>query len=566
MGGIGKTTLAKLVYNDDDVKNHFDTRIWVCVSNLFDEIRVAKAILESLTHANPNLVELQSILEQIQQSISGKKFLLVLDDVWTEDRSKWEQLKCSLLSGSTGSRILTTTRKENVAKIVGCIESDIFPIGHLSVEECWSLFSQIVFAECTSKNSEQIEGICREIVAKCKGLPLAIRMLGYLCSGKSRTELQSILESEVWELEEAEVDLFPHLLLSYYDLPSALKRCFSYCAIFPKDYSISKHKLIESWMALGYLRATSREDMEKVGEKYFQKLAMCSLFQDYIEDRDDGSITFCHMHDIVHDFALYISKKECFVMEDIGSEGTKMKSLPKEACYSRLMVADDAPLLNILSGLKRLHSLTVQGRPSTTISVVQLTYMLEKLNLLRFLDLSNCNITEIPSAICKLVHLKKLDLSFNGLKNMLETVCELVNLQTLNISCGGDGFAKLPNGIGKLLHLRHLHNSPNVVLPKGVGSLTCLRTLDDVCLGYGGQDFSLADLENLNHLQGKLSIKGLNGDVDVVAAKQAKLKTKARIIYAVLGFEGEKTELRNHHDKGIIEELEPSPNLEHLFL
>ncbi|EEF50675.1 phosphoprotein phosphatase, putative [Ricinus communis] len=256
-----------------------------------------------------NVVELQNILEQIERYIKGKRFLLVLDDLWSEESQKWEQLKYTLLCGSPGSRILATTRKKNVAKIIGCSESDMFSLGQLSEEECWSL----------------------EIVAKCKGLHLAAKTIGSLCSGKSRGELQSILESEVWELEEAE--------------------CFSYCTAFPKDYRL---EMIQSWMAQGYLREKRTEDMEKIGEKYFQELAM------------HGSIVACHMHDIVHDFAQFITKNECFVLEANDSEDASINPFPKGARHSRIVLGDVPPLS--LNGLKRLHSLKVQCSGMTTIT------------------------------------------------------------------------------------------------------------------------------------------------------------------------------------------------------
>lgn len=110
--------------------------------------------------------------------------------------------------------------------------------------------------------------------------------------------------------------LFPPLLLSYYDLPSDLRKCFSYCAVFPKDYKIRKDKLIKLWIAHGYLRVKGREDMELVGEDYFENLAMRSFFQDFEINDQDGSIISCKMHDIVHDFAQYLAKNECLSIEN----------------------------------------------------------------------------------------------------------------------------------------------------------------------------------------------------------------------------------------------------------
>ncbi|KAB5513718.1 hypothetical protein DKX38_027624 [Salix brachista] len=126
MGGIGKTTLAQLVYNDHEAETYFGKRIWVCVSDPFDEIRIAKAILEGLNESAHNLNELQALLLRIQESIRGKRFLLVLDDVWNEDSTKWEQLKNSLKRGCLpGSRFLVTTRNKKVANIMGSSSTDI---------------------------------------------------------------------------------------------------------------------------------------------------------------------------------------------------------------------------------------------------------------------------------------------------------------------------------------------------------------------------------------------------------------------------------------------------------
>ncbi|KAJ6386608.1 hypothetical protein OIU78_016518, partial [Salix suchowensis] len=119
LGGIGKTTLAKLAFNDAEVTAHFEKKIWVCVSEPFDEVRIAKAILEQLEGSTPNLAELQSLLPRVYQSINGIRVLLVLDDVWTENHGQWEQLKQSLASCARGSRILVTTRKGAVATMIG---------------------------------------------------------------------------------------------------------------------------------------------------------------------------------------------------------------------------------------------------------------------------------------------------------------------------------------------------------------------------------------------------------------------------------------------------------------
>ncbi|KAF2301109.1 hypothetical protein GH714_020147 [Hevea brasiliensis] len=151
-----------------------------------------------------NSVELQTLLQQMQQSIKGQRFLLVLDDVWTEDARKWENLMHSFKCGERGSRILITTRKENVATRIGCTDTPNRTIVHGGIGQC---LVKLHFLETTSIECERVEDIGRKIVKKCKGLPLAAKTLGGLLRfRKFREEWQSVLDSEVWELEEAEKD------------------------------------------------------------------------------------------------------------------------------------------------------------------------------------------------------------------------------------------------------------------------------------------------------------------------------------------------------------------------
>ncbi|XVF78408.1 hypothetical protein PTKIN_Ptkin14bG0129900 [Pterospermum kingtungense] len=186
MGGIGKTTLTRLAFNDSEVVSHFEKRIWVCVSDPFEEERISVEILESLLGEKPNLVGKNNIQQKISEVVSGKKMLLVLDDVWTEDSSKWEQLKGCLKNSSSGSRILVTTHKEMVGKVMGSRSTDMFLLGKLSEDKCWSLFCHLAFFERTREECEKLEDIGRKIVERCKGLPLALKTLGGLLRFKAK--------------------------------------------------------------------------------------------------------------------------------------------------------------------------------------------------------------------------------------------------------------------------------------------------------------------------------------------------------------------------------------------
>ncbi|XP_034208097.1 putative disease resistance protein RGA3 [Prunus dulcis] len=312
MGGIGKTTLAQLVYNDESIKAHFETRIWVCVSDPFDVIKIAKAIIDG--NGTPNSDGLEAFLQCMSKSIEGKRFLLVLDDVWTQDHREWEQLKLPLQKGSTGSRILVTTRKEEVTIMMGARISNMIHLNELSEACCWSLFCHIAFFDRGEDESDVFEAIGKEIIKKCEGLPLAAKALGSLMRfKKTRKEWEDVLHSKIWELEEIEQEVFQPLLLSYYDLASAIRRCLLYCVIFPKDYVFEKNYLIDLWMSQDYLNLEEDKNKGIVGQNYFNNLVMRCFFQDFNED-DGGNVTV-KMHDIVHYFVQLLTKKEAFIIE-----------------------------------------------------------------------------------------------------------------------------------------------------------------------------------------------------------------------------------------------------------
>uniref|UniRef100_F6HVF9 Uncharacterized protein n=1 Tax=Vitis vinifera TaxID=29760 RepID=F6HVF9_VITVI len=221
MGGIGKTTLAQIIYNDCRVENRFEKRAWVCVSDDFDVVGITKKILESFTQSQCESKNLELLQEKLKNEMKEKRFFLVLDDVWNENLNHWDVLQAPFYVGAQGSVVLVTTRNENVASIMRTRPS--YQLGHLTDEECWLLFSQQAFKNLNSDACQNLESIGRKIAKKCKGLPLA--------------------------------------------------RCFAYCSIFPKDYVFEKEKLVLLWMAEGFLDGSKRgETIEEFGSMCFDNL------------------------------------------------------------------------------------------------------------------------------------------------------------------------------------------------------------------------------------------------------------------------------------------------------
>ncbi|XP_021626420.1 putative disease resistance RPP13-like protein 1 isoform X3 [Manihot esculenta] len=302
MGGVGKTTLAQLIYNDKGVQ--FGYKSWVCVSNDFDILKITKTILHC---ENCEASDLNSLQVRLKERLSGKRFLIVLDDVWSEKYEEWTALCSPFTSGAPGSRIIVTTRNEGVAKLVGSV--DPYPLKELSHDNCLSLFTQHALEAKNFDAHPELAKIGQAIVKKCKGLPLAAKTLGGLLRGKqSFKEWKYILNSEIWDIPEEKSGILPALRLSYYHLPSYLKRCFVYCAIFPNDYEFDKSELALLWMAEGFLH---QPHMKDVGYKYFDDLLSRSFFQQSMNDKSRYV-----MHDLVSDLARFVGRELCFQLDD----------------------------------------------------------------------------------------------------------------------------------------------------------------------------------------------------------------------------------------------------------
>ncbi|KAL4291887.1 hypothetical protein GQ457_14G006050 [Hibiscus cannabinus] len=578
MGGVGKTTLAQLVYNRNDVECQFDKRIWICVSDPFDEMRIAKEILEAFKGESPKLVGKDNILQEICSHVLGKKIFLVLDDVWTEDAKKWEQLKNSLKCCSHGSRILITTRKEKVAIIMGTTASNLLQLHTLSQEECWSLLSHRGFSGRSREESENLEDIGRKIAEKCQGLPLAANILGGLLRFKrTREQWQSVLDSEIWDIEEAERDLFPPLSLSYYELPLPLKQCISYCSVFPKDMILSKDELIKLWMAQDYLKGVRGEEMEMVGEEYFDELKMRSFFQLFKRDELDSGIVKYKMHDLIHDFLQVLVETECLMIVSNGFKELEVDLSCERARHATLIRKEATPAEPNIYHFKKLRSLLIDSSYHDTSSLSSyLPKLFDQLTCLRTLNLTNSlfgnSIEELPDEIGKLVHLRYLNLKNNRkLKELPESLCELCNLQTLNLKwC--DSLEELPSGIGKIINLRHLENERTelslIAMPEGIGRLTNLQTLSVFVATDSSNASTLGDLQNLMNLRGHLKISGLGAVCDVAEAKKAELRKKEGLRTLILDFTISKglmsERLRRTSDWELLEALQPPPWLEKL--
>ena len=559
MGGIGKSTLALLAFNHPKVETYFHIKMWISVPNPFDGCKVAQAIIQEVDPSFPNNIpKLQTLLRKISELITEKRFFLVLDDVWMDDvptEDYWEPFKTALKCGAQGSRILVTTRNYRVADMME--SGRRINLGELSTDDCWSIIKKMAFPSDNQEQHSDLENLGRNLAYKCKGLPLAAKTLGSHMRGKrSKEEWEKVLDSSLWDLENVEKGLLGPLLLSYYELSFEEKQCFLYCAVFPKDHPFDRSELVIHWMAQGYINPKPRRDkidMEDIAKQYFENLAMHSFFQDFENDDNDGRIIRCKMHDIVHDFAKSMTKDVCFT---IDSEELVEKDV-KRALQLSLVVKKTVP--RYLCNAKNLRFLNLIFKSSQTVQP-KLFESFDNLTCLRTLHLKVESIMKLPNEVEHMIHLRYLKLSCSSIKELPETTCNLCNLQSLDTSeCSS--LKKLPLGMHKLINLRRLILSrESIVFPKGIGKLTCLKTLSD--FNIGGKDdkegCKLGELKDLDQLQGTLRIHVLR-NVDVGEAENAQLYRKKHLRGLELDFgfvhEWEEQEQRVNNDESVLNAL-----------
>ncbi|KAI3425608.1 uncharacterized protein J3R85_010130, partial [Psidium guajava] len=540
MGGIGKTLLAQFVFNDRRVDEFFDVKAWACVSDQFDVVRVTKAILESATHESWETMNLELLQNSLGKKLSKKKFLIVLDDLWDDNYENWHELILPLLAGARGSKIMVTTRNEAALSSMNACTP--YHLRELSDDACWSLFSRHAFPSADSRTHHQLEVIGREIVKKCRGVPLAAKSLGSLLGSKLRIDhWQEILNSNLWDLPTRRNGILPALQLSYHHLPANLKRCFAYCSLFPKDYEFDRDKLVLLWMAEGFVQQVENKRMEDLGVEYFNDLLSRSYFQESTVDKSRYV-----MHDLINDLAQLVSRKMRLSCE--GRSGlqkpTGFSQKARHFSYprGRYDVYKKFESLIEVEWLRTFLPLSPYETGFCYLSNKVVTDLLPRLRCLRVLSLNGYCITELPDLIGDLKNLRYLNLSHTAIKSLPQSVCTLYNLQTLMLN---DCYSleELPTDLTDLINLHYFDISRSGIpcMPLHMSRLRNLRTLPEFRMGpTSGSDIGelcmgptsssdIGELRDMVHLHGELTLTRLENVEDAWDARKANLTNKKHL-------------------------------------
>lgn len=235
------------------------------------------------------------IHDKFENMVNGRRFLFVLDDLWTDRDKDWEKLKAPLGQCAVGSVVLVSARNQGVLKTMN--SEGIHKLGVLEGAHWWDLFRQKAFRQKNRKAG--LEDIAWKIVEKCKGVPLAVKVLGsILCGIVDKGRWLSTLESKFWDFPVQEDDISPALRLSFHCLPFHLKLCFEYFSLFPTDYTFDKSMLVQSWIAEGLVHPQPGREIEDVGSDYYDELQERSLIE------FDNKV-----HDLIHSLACQVSRK-----------------------------------------------------------------------------------------------------------------------------------------------------------------------------------------------------------------------------------------------------------------
>ncbi|GMN52070.1 hypothetical protein TIFTF001_021216 [Ficus carica] len=522
-GGIGKTTLAETVYEDEVVKGHFDCRAWITVSQSYDAEKILKTMKNHIwpTQEQPlgEIDVIRDLTRLLKQYLQTRRYVIVFDDIW--DIGFWEVIKHALPINDKGRRIIITTRKATIASSLKRTPYDLVQeLNPWPPEQAWELFCKRAFQFAPERRCPQdLVELSRKIISKCQGLPLVISTVASLLSTKEIIvdEWKIVLD----KLTNVEIGATPELAsitkilsLSYHDLQYHLKPCYLYFGIFPEDFSISDGDLYKLWIAEGFIETKREKPLEKVAEEYLNELIHRNLVSFQVKY---GVDRMCRVHNLMREIILIVANEVCFsqiLFKNKSSHGEKSR---------RISIYDTTENALRTMGDSRIRSVFLFDTNEVTNSFI--VGLFENFKLLKVLDFSYAPLYSLPNEVGNLFHLKYLCLRSTKVKVLPKSIGKLRNLQTLDLT--DTLVRKLPIEIKKLKNLRHLSayffneeieysldSYCGVRVEEGIGRLEELQTLSRVEADSSGIGF-------LNELRSLRKLKCL--DISKVTAEMEKV-------------------------------------------
>ncbi|KAH6778868.1 hypothetical protein C2S52_010105 [Perilla frutescens var. hirtella] len=460
--GIGKTTLARSIYDDTNIESHFNVRAWVTVSQDYNVGDILTRLINTMESKGRNPGDKPvsqgksegELRVHLHQSLFNTRYLIVIDDMW--DIGVWDEVRNALPDTKIGSRVLLTTR---ISKLADSIKTSSFnhvmkPLGE---EDSWELLCVKAFRGM-DLSPPHLEIIGRKIATNCRGLPLSITVIGGLLSKErpSMEDWQRIEEDTHAAAAKGEDDSYLEILfLSYAHLPGYLKGCFLYMGAFPEDSDILVSKLVKLWVSEGFLKPS--QSVETVAEKSLEELIDRNLLR-ISRNHSDGRIKTCAMHDSLRDLAVQESVKEKFfhsvrTINVRSPEQETDRSQRRVSVHTNIVIMYSPHLYNSTKSITAARTLLYVGHHYHHPMPSFLCF-----DLLRVLDACAVYFIHFPYEVIKLVHLRYLSLTYNG--ELPSSVSRLRNLQVLVLlrepKIVHVGITYLPDEIWNMPELRHL--------------------------------------------------------------------------------------------------------------
>ncbi|VAI93993.1 unnamed protein product [Triticum turgidum subsp. durum] len=459
-GGLGKTTLAMEAFRK--IGERFQCRASVSVSRTLDPEKLLEDILSQIDKVVSSKYQSErwkkdQLIREIQQILTGKRYLFVIDDVWKQQQ--WEFVKAVFPDNNNGSRVIVTTRITKVAKSC-CLNSadQLYPMPHLKVVDSRRLFFKRIFH---SENTcpTHLEDVSARILKKCGGVPLAIITIASLLANKPQNQnewdrlQESIGTGLSYESDDDGKGMRHILLLSYWDLPHHLKTCLLYLCIYPEDWYIPCEELKLKWISEGFID-TRRGNLYQEAESNFNELVNRSLIRlVYADLEGDGFEQYCQVHDIVLDLIISLSEEENFATIlngvcnslpskihrfSLQSGGHEEKGAFQAITRSRLHVRS----INVFGERKQIPPL-VDFQSLRVLDICGDNKSWENKHIrnigsfcqLRYLRIKSLGITKLPEDIGKLQNLETLDMRGSFITELPSTTVRLQNLVRLFVSC-----------------------------------------------------------------------------------------------------------------------------------
>ncbi|XP_039169293.1 disease resistance protein RPM1-like [Eucalyptus grandis] len=484
MGGLGKTTLVKQVYEDPEVKKHFMIRAWITLSQSpkIEELLqgMVRQIMRETQAPVPPLQDNMDTLCQktiIKDLLQKARYLIVVDDAWRIN--EWDVIKHALPNNSCGSRIIITSRNSDLAyTLCGEFREMVYKMEPLPPEESWKLFCAKTFQG--NSCPPHLEETCRLILRKCEGLPLAIVAIsGVLVSKDTRKKgdwdlVHRSLRTEI-DCNDKFRTLRRVLSLSFDDLPCYLKSCFLHLSVFPRGSLISCGRLIRLWIAEGFVDKKEGMIVEEAAHDCLYELLNRSLIEVAVKTRD-GRIRFCRIHDFLLDIITSKSSNQGFAetaMENNHKWPDKVR---------RLSIQNSMQATQQKRSLSQLRSLYMFGVERSSVDAV----LGREMRLLTVLKLQTASLTKFPAQVAEWRHLRYLSFRYSKVRTVPCSIGNLQNLETLDLK--HTYVTELPVAILKLQRLRHLllyrYSGPASLWfkngfksPEGIGALQSLQKL-----------------------------------------------------------------------------------------